>query len=69
MKVTATFADGTTISRNTSKPLAYAYRSVNIYQVFTGFAATEQLARKAATQTGSKNKVHTIEIVAAQQSN
>lgn len=68
MKVTATFADGTTISRNTSKPLAYAYRSVNIYQVFTGFATTAELARKAAGQTG-RNKPHTIEVVAAQQSN
>jgi hypothetical protein len=64
MKVTATFSNGTTISRNTSKPLAYAYRSVNIYQEFTGFATTAELARKAATQTGSKNKVHTVEVVA-----
>jgi len=63
MKVNATFSNGKTISRNTSKPLAYAYRSENIYQEFTGFATTEELARKAALQTGSKNKVHTIEIV------
>jgi len=61
--VTATFSNGQTISRNTTKQLAYAYRSVNIYQEFTGFASTEELARKAATQTGSKNKVHTVEIV------
>ena len=65
MKITATFKNGKTISRNTSKPLAYAYRSENIYQEFTGFATTEELARKAATQTGSKNKVHTVEIVKA----
>jgi len=63
MKITALFSNGKTISRNTSKPLAYAYRSENIYQEFTGFATTEELARKAATQTGSKNKVHTVEIV------
>ena len=64
MKVTATFSNGKTISRNTIKPLAYAYRSVNIYQEFTGFATTEELARKAANQTGSKNKPITIEVVA-----
>lgn len=64
MKVTATFSNGKTISRNTTRPLAFAYRSENIYQEFTGFATTEELARKAATQTGSKNKVHTIEVVA-----
>lgn len=63
MKITATFSNGQTISRNTIKPLAYAYRSVNIYQEFTGFATTEELARKAASQTG-KNKALTIEVVA-----
>lgn len=62
MKVTATFSNGKTISRNTSKQLAFAYRSENIYQEFTGFAATEELARKAAMQTG-KNKPLTIEVV------
>jgi hypothetical protein len=64
MKVIATFSNGKTISRNTSKPLVYAYRSENIYQEFTGFATTEELARKAAKQTG-KNKAHTIEVVKA----
>ena len=63
MKVTATFSNGKTISRNTTKQLAFAYRSVNIYQEFTGFASTEELARKAASQTG-KNKALTIEVVA-----
>jgi hypothetical protein len=66
MKISATFSDGTTISRNSSKPLVYAYRSVNIYQVFTGFASTEEGARKAAGQTG-KNKPHTIEVVKVDQ--
>ena len=63
MKISATFSNGQTISRNTIKPLAYAYRSVNIYQEFTGFATTKELAIKAANQTGSKNKPITIEIV------
>jgi hypothetical protein len=63
MKVSATFSNGQTISRNTIKPLAYAYRSVNIYQEFTGFAITKELAIKAANQTGSKNKPITIEVV------
>jgi hypothetical protein len=62
MQITATFSNGKTISRNTTKQLAFAYRSVNIYQEFTGFAATEELARKAASQTG-KNKPLTIEVV------
>ena len=63
MQITATFSNGKTITRNTKKELAYAYRSVNIYQEFTGFASTEELARKAASQTG-KNKALTIEVVA-----
>jgi hypothetical protein len=63
MKVSATFSNGQTISRNTIKPLTYAYRSVNIYQEFTGFATTKELALKAASQTGSKNKPITIEVV------
>lgn len=63
MKVSATFSNGQTISRNTIKPLTYAYRSVNIYQEFTGFATTKELAIKAANQTGSKNKPITIEVV------
>jgi len=62
MKITATFSNGKTISRNTIKPLAFAYRSENIYQEFTGFATTEELARKAASQTG-KNKALSIEVV------
>jgi hypothetical protein len=62
MKITATFSNGQTISRFTIKPLAYAYRSINIYQEFTGFATTKELAHKAAGQTG-KNKPHTIEVV------
>lgn len=63
MKVTATFSNGQTISRFTIKNLAYAYRSVNIYQEFTGFATTKELALKAAKQTGSKNKPISIEVV------
>jgi hypothetical protein len=62
MKVTATFSNGQTISRFTIKNLAYAYLSVNIYQDFTGFATTKELALKAAKQTG-KNKAISIEIV------
>lgn len=62
MKVTATFSNGKTISRNTTKPLAYAYKSINIYQEFTGFATTKKLALKAANQTG-KNKPIQIEVV------
>jgi hypothetical protein len=62
MKVTATFSNGQKISRFTIKNLAYAYRSVNIYQEFTGFATTKELALKAAKQTG-KNKAISIEVV------
>ena len=49
MKVTATFSNGQKISRNTSKELTHAYRSVTKYQIFTGFAGSEELARKAAS--------------------
>lgn len=68
MKISATFADGTTISRNTIKPLTHAYKSVNIYQTFTGFATSEELARKAATSVGKKvPKPFQVEVVAIQQ--
>jgi hypothetical protein len=59
MKVTATFSNGQTISRNTSKVLTHAYRAVNQWQTFTGFAGSKELAQKAA----GYGKPHTIEIV------
>ena len=46
--IKATFSSGKTISRNTTRPLDYAYYAVTRYQDFSGFAATEELARKAA---------------------
>jgi len=68
MKISATFADGTTISRTTIKPLTHAYKSINIYQTFTGFATSEELARKAATNVGKKvPKPFEVEVVAIQQ--
>jgi hypothetical protein len=68
MKISATFSDGTTISRNTKQPLTYAYKSINIYQTFTGFATSEELARKAASSLGKKvPKPHTIEVVKVDQ--
>jgi hypothetical protein len=59
MKITSTFSNGTTVSKNTSKNLTHAYRAVNQYQTFTGFAGSKELAQKAA----GYGKPHTIEIV------
>ena len=59
MKITATFLNGTTISRNTIKKLTHAYRAVNQWQTFTGFAGSKELAQKAANY----GNPHTIEII------
>ena len=48
MKITATFSNGKTISRNTYKPYSHAYMVTNQWQTFTGFASSESLAKKAA---------------------
>ena len=59
MKVLATFSNGQTISRNTTQTLTHAYQATNKWQTFTGFAGSEELARKAAAY----GKPHHIEIV------
>jgi len=59
MKVTVTFSNGQTISRNTTKTLTHAYQAKNQWQTFTGFAGSEELAKKAA----SYGNPHHIEII------
>jgi hypothetical protein len=59
MKVTVTFSNGQTISRNTTKTLTHAYQATNQWQTFTGFAGSEELAKKAA----SYGNPHHIEII------
>ncbi len=49
MKVTATFSNGKTISRNSKKAYTHAYIVENQWNTFTGFSTSEQAARKAAT--------------------
>ena len=65
MKITATFSTGKTITRNTTKQLTHAYRAVNKWQTFTGFASSQELAHKAASSSasGSESKIFEIEIV------
>jgi hypothetical protein len=63
MKITATFLDGKTISRNTKTTLTHAYKATNQYQSFTGFAGSEELAKKAA----SYGNPHHIEIVSVKE--
>ena len=59
MKIQATFSNGQTISRNTNKTLTHAYQAKNQWNTFTGFAGSEELAKKAANY----GKPHHIEIV------
>lgn len=59
MKITATFSNGQTITRNTKKTLTHAYQATNKWQTFTGFAGSEELAKKAANY----GNPHHIEIV------
>ena len=59
MKIQATFSNGQIISRNTKKTLTHAYQAKNQWNTFTGFARSEDLAKKAATY----GNPHHIEIV------
>lgn len=49
MKYTATFSNGTTISRNSKREFTHAYIVKNQWNTFTGFAGSEELAKKSAT--------------------
>lgn len=65
MNITATFSTGKIITKNTKKQLTHAYRAVNKWQTFTGFASSKELAQKAANSSasGSESKIFEIEIV------
>jgi len=66
-KITATFSNGKTISRNSKKAFAFAWYSENIYQANTGFAATADAARRAARSAfNGCPPAHTIEVVETQ---
>jgi hypothetical protein len=64
MKVTATFSDGTTISRNTEKNYTHAYTVTNQWQTFTGFASSEMLAKRAAASDVRNKQILKLEVVA-----
>ena len=49
MKITATFSNGKTISRNTTKQYTHAYIVENQWNTYTGFSTSEEGAKKAAT--------------------
>jgi hypothetical protein len=64
MQITATFSTGKTIQRTTTKTYTHAYWAENIYQGTTGFASSEEKARKAAASAfRGCPPAHTIEIV------
>ena len=63
MKITATFSNGQTISRDTTKTLTHAYQAVNQWQTFTGFASSEELAKKAAKSDVRYGSIKSIEII------
>ena len=65
MKYTASFSNGTTISKNSKRNLTHAYIIKNQWNTFTGFAGSEDLAKKAARM--AHGTVNFIEIVKAQQ--
>lgn len=47
MKVTATFSNGKTISRNSKKAFTHAYIIENQWNTYTGFSTSEEGAKKA----------------------
>ena len=63
MKITATFSNGQTISKNTKRTLTHAYQTMFEHDgskyFYTGFAGSKELAQKAA----SFGKYINIEIV------
>jgi hypothetical protein len=67
-KITATFSNGKTISRNSKKAFAFAWYAENIYQAHTGFAATADAARRAARSSfsGGCPPALTVEVVETQ---
>jgi len=66
-KITATFSNGKTISRNSKKAFAFAWYAENIYQAHTGFAATADAARRAARSSfNGVPPALTVEVVETQ---
>lgn len=66
MKISATFINGQTISRNTSKNLTHAFQA-NFESEFgsysyTGFAGSEELAIKSAKQIAKGYGFQSLEI-------
>jgi hypothetical protein len=61
MKLTATFSNGHTITRNSKKDYSHAYLVKNQWQTFTGFASSEEKARKSATM--QHGTIELVEIV------
>lgn len=66
MKITATFSNGKTISRNTTKTLTHAYIVRNQWQTFTGFAGSEMLAKRASASDSKHGQIEFLEIVSVQ---
>ena len=52
MKITATFSNGQTVSKNTKRTLTHAYQTMFEHNgskyAYTGFAGSKELATKAA---------------------
>lgn len=66
-KITATFSNGETISRNSKTPFGFAWYAENIYQSATGFASNADAARRAARSAfNGCPPAHTIEVVETQ---
>ena len=63
MKYSATFSNGTTISKNSKRNYTHAYIIKNQWNTFTGFAGSEELAKKAARM--AHGTVEFVEIVKA----
>jgi hypothetical protein len=64
-KLTATFANGRTITRNSKKVFPYAWRSEDKWNVAYGFASSETNAQKAARTAFCDNaKILHSEVVA-----
>ena len=64
-KLTATFANGKTITRNSKTAFAFAWYAENIWNRASGFASSADNAKKAAGSAfcSAAPKPHIIEVV------
>lgn len=65
MNLTATFTNGTKITRNSKKSYSFAWVATNKWNTFTGFTSSKKTAESAAKNcfNGTQSKTQSWEVV------